>query len=146
MRFWLGLFLSLWVTAAAAQTTVIPAYKSSATGSTQVSPTNPLPVTPSGSGVVGKTTTEAKVTIAATNTYQTALASSSARVGCTIQYIAVAGTKGYVFFGSTPADTTTSFQLTSGQALNCAIGGTAVATDAIQVTATQNDIFVVSNQ
>lgn len=96
--------------------------------------------------IVGKTTTEAKVTIAVTNTYQQALAASAPRTGCTIQYIAVAGSKGYVFFGSAPADTTTSFQLTNGQSINCAIGGIAVATDAVQVTGTGTDIFVVSNQ
>lgn len=94
----------------------------------------------------GKTTTQAKVTVAATNTYQTGLAASSTRAGCTIQYVAVAGTKGYVYFGSAPADTTTSFQLTNGQSLSCAVGGVAVATDIITITATQNDIFIVSNQ
>lgn len=95
---------------------------------------------------VGKTTTQAKVTVSVTNTYQQALASSAARTGCTIQYVSVAGSKGYVFFGSSPADTTTSFQLTNGQSINCAVGGVAVATDAVQVTATATDIFVVSNQ
>ncbi len=99
----------------------------------------PVPTNP-------KTTTQAKVTIAVTSTYQQALASSASRVGCTIQYIAVAGTKGYVFFGAAPGDTTTSFQLTNGQSLNCAIGGVAVAQDAVQVTATGTDIFVISNQ
>lgn len=105
--------------------------------------------TPSGTqtvGPVGKTTTEAKVTVAVTNTYQQALASSATRFGCTIQYIAVAGTKGYVFFGSSPADTTTSFQLTNGQTISCAVGGVVVATDAVQVTGTGTDIFIVSNQ
>lgn len=96
--------------------------------------------------VLGKTTTGTKATVAVTNTYVQALASSATRTGCTIQYIAVAGTKGYVFFGSAPADTTTSFQLTNGQSLNCAIGGLGVATDAVQVTGTATDIFVVSTQ
>ena len=63
-----------------------------------------------------------------------------------MQYVAVAGNKGYVFFGTAPADTTTSFQLVNGQSLNCAIGGGGVATDAVQVTGTGTDIFVVSNQ
>lgn len=90
-------------------------------------------------------TTQAKVTISVTNTYQQALASSATRKGCTIQYIAVVGTKGYVFFGSAPADTTTSFQLTNGQAISCNAAGVTL-TDAVQVTATGTDIFVVSNQ
>lgn len=94
----------------------------------------------------GKTTTEAKVTVAVTNTYQQALASSATRSGCTIQYVAVAGSKGFVFFGASPADTTTSFQLTNGQSITCAIGGVVVATDAVQVTGTGTDIFIVSNQ
>lgn len=108
------------------------------------SSTNPCPVT----GLIGNqtgTTTQAKVTIAVTNTYQQALASSTTRKGCTIQYVAVAGTKGYVFFGSAPADTTTSFQLTNGQAINCQTPGVTL-TDAVQLTGTGTDIFVVTNQ
>ena len=106
------------------------------------SATNPLWVAPR-----AVTSTLAKITIAITNTYQQALAAAASRTGCTVQYIAVAGTKGYVFFGTvTPSDTTTSFQLTNGQSLNCAVGGSAVATDAVQVTGTATDIFVVSNQ
>lgn len=91
------------------------------------------------------TTTQAKVTISVTNTYQQALASSATRKGCTIQYVAVAGTKGFVFIGSAPADTTTSFQLTNGQSINCEAPGVTL-TDAVQVTATGTDIFIVSNQ
>lgn len=105
-----------------------------------------LKTSPGGSGSVGKTTTEAKVTVSVTNTFQQALASASGRAGCTLQYIAVAGTKGFVFFGASPSDTTSSFQLTNGQSINCAVGGQAVATDAIQVTGTATDIFIVSNQ
>lgn len=97
-------------------------------------------------GVAPLTTTEAKLTIAVTGTYQQALPSTVGRKGCTVQYIAVAGTKGFVFLGAAPPDTTTSFQLTNGQSLNCAVGGLGVATDAINVTATATDIFIVSNQ
>jgi len=91
------------------------------------------------------TTTEAKVTVAVTNTYQQALAASATRKGCTIQYIAVGGTKGFVFFGSAPADTTTSFQLANGQTASCNAPGVTL-TDAVQVTGTGTDIFVVTNQ
>lgn len=89
------------------------------------------------------TTTEAKVTIAVTNTYQQALAASATRKGCTIQNN---GTHiGYVFFGSVPADTTTSFQLQPGQPISCS-GGSVLLTDAVQITGTAGDIFVVANQ
>lgn len=114
---------------------------------TDVSAGHPLPVTASVSLAVSPVTTaQVKLTVAVTNTYQQALASNASRNGCTIQYIAVAGTKGYVFFGASPSDTTTSFQLQSGQAINCAVGGLAVATDAVQVTGTGTDIFVISSQ
>jgi hypothetical protein len=93
----------------------------------------------------GGATTPAKVTIAVTNTYQQALAPAASRKGCTLQYIAVAGTKGFVFFGSAPGDTTTSFQLVNGQSISCSVPGL-VLTDAVQVTATATDIFVVTNQ
>lgn len=93
------------------------------------------------------TTTEAKVTIAVTSTFQVALTANTARKGCTIQFIGGAGTSGFVFLGSvTPADTSTSFKLTVGQSLNCAIGGIGLATDQILVTGTQNDVFVISSQ
>lgn len=109
--------------------------------------TNPLAVTGTLSGGFASTTTQAKVTVAVTSTFQAALASSTTRKGCTVQYVAVAGTKGYVFFGSsTPSDLTTSFQLTAGQAINCSIGGLGVATDQILVTGTGTDIFVISSQ
>lgn len=141
--------LTLLVLGAPALGQQVNVYCSTGTGFTTWQPAstaNPCPVTATIGGASGKTTTQAKVTIAVTNTYQQALAASSTRAGCTIQYVSVAGSKGYVFLGSAPADTTTSFQLTNGQSLNCAIGGVSVATDAIQVTGTATDIFVVSNQ
>lgn len=92
------------------------------------------------------TSTPSKITIASTSTYQQALASNSSRKGCTIQYIAVAGTKGFVIFaGSAPGDTTTSFQLGNGDSVNCQTPGMTIP-DAIQVTATIGDIFVVTQQ
>lgn len=127
---------------AQAQAPVIPCIAIAGGGCTPVSAANPEPV--SATNQTG-TTTQAKVTISVTSTYQQALASAATRKGCTIQYIAVAGTKGFVFFGSAPADTTTSFQLTNGQSINCN-GPGVTATDAVQVTATATDIFVVSNQ
>lgn len=100
-------------------------------------------------GPTGATSTQAKVTIAAGGTYQTGLAASSTRKGCTIQF-AQSNTSthiGYVFFGTaTLSDTTTSFTLTPGQALSCA-AGQIVLTDLIQLTASNtSDVFVISNQ
>lgn len=129
-----------------------PAVKAAGQAATVNDPSGVIQISPNSAPLStttapnGKTTTEAKVTVAVTNTYQQALASSATRAGCTIQYVAVAGSKGFVFFGAPPADTTTSFQLTNGQSINCTIGGAGVATDAVQVTATGTDIFVVSNQ
>lgn len=88
--------------------------------------------------------TQTKVTITTANTYQQYLASNTARKGCTIQFITSAHT-GFVFFGAAPADTTTSFQLSAGQSLNCNIGD-GVLTDAIQLTSSNNsDVFVVNS-
>lgn len=93
---------------------------------------------------VPRTTLTTKVTISVTNTYQQALASNSSRASCTIQN---EGTHTmFVFFGAAaPADTTTSFQLTQGQAINCTVGGI-VLIDAVQITGTAGDIAVVTSQ
>lgn len=88
--------------------------------------------------------TPAKVTIAVTNTYQQALASSGTRKGCLLQNN---GTNtAYVFFGTAPADTTTSFRLTAGQGIACAVGGLATLGTEINVTGTAGDVIVVSSQ
>ena len=109
----------------------------------------PFTMPPPGGIVVtapyGKSTTQAKVTIAVTNTFQVALAANTLRLGCAIQN--TGANTAFVFFGSaTPADTTTSFRLAQNQSLNCAIGGGAVATDQILVTGTANDVLIVSSQ
>lgn len=93
---------------------------------------------------VGKLTTQVKVTISVTNTFQTALAGSGSRSGCLIQNN---GTHTmYVFFGSTtPGDTSTSFQLGAGQSISCLASGV-VLTDPILITGTANDVAVVASQ
>jgi len=110
-----------------------------------VSPNLWRPVSSDPSLQITGTTTQAKITIAVTNTYIQALAASTTRKGGTIQYIAVAGTKGYVFSSAAPADTTTSFQLTNGQTLNLGSMGVTLS-DAVQVTGTATDIFIVASQ
>lgn len=99
-------------------------------------------------GEIRVRSTQTSVTVAVTNTFVQALSRVDGRNGCTIQYVAVAGTKGYVFFGSAaPSDTTTSLQLTNGQTITCRIGGLdGVAVDAIYVTGTATDIFIVNSQ
>lgn len=110
----------------------------------------PFPMPPPGGISVtapygkGNASTQAKVTIAATNTFLQALAANPLRLGCLIQYT---GTHvGYVFFGPTPADTTTSFQLTAGQSISCSTITGGVNNGPIQVTATSGDTFVVAEQ
>jgi hypothetical protein len=105
---------------------------------------------PAGTNPIGSvlpnaaTSTQTKVTITTASTYQQYLASTAGRKGCTIQFITAAHT-GYVFFGAAPGDTTTSFQLSPGQTLNCNTGPT-VLTDAIQLTSSNNsDVFVVNS-
>lgn len=102
---------------------------------------NPVVVGPI---VVAATTTQAKLTVSVTNTYQQALASSATRKGCLIQNNG--SNTGFVFFGAAPADTTTSFKLAPGQPISCSVGGLAVATDAVQITGTSGDVFVISSQ
>ncbi len=94
-------------------------------------------------------TTETGVTIATTGTFQQALAAGSTlpagkRNSCTIQY--TGNNIGYVFFGPTASATlATSFQLTNKQIITCPVGGV-VLNDAVQVTGTTNDTFVVAQQ
>lgn len=99
-----------------------------------------------GGGPVDSTTTMSSITVLVANTYQQALASAPARKGCTVQYVTVAGTKGFVFFGAAPGSTATSFQLANGQSISCQ-SASVIASDAVQVTANGiGDIFIVSTQ
>lgn len=87
-------------------------------------------------------------TIATAGTFQQALASNAARKGCTIQYIGVAGTKGYVFPGANPGVgvTNTSYQLNNGDSFNCQ-SASVIIPEAIQVSSNgATDIFIVSTQ
>jgi hypothetical protein len=86
----------------------------------------------------------AGVTIITSNVFQQALPSKR-RNGCAIQYT---GTNtGFVYFGLiTQATTPTSIQLTAKQSVSCASTDTLVAVDAISVTGTVGDTFVVLQQ
>lgn len=87
--------------------------------------------------------TQIKVTM--TGSFVQALAKAPGRSGCTIQNN---GTHTmFIFFGdATPADTTTSFQLAAGQAMNCTMGGLATITDQALIEGTSSDVAVVSSQ
>ncbi len=106
-----------------------------ATGATRVSISGPSGGT--------TTTTQTKATVAVTNTYIQALASSATRKGCLIQNV---GTHTmYVYFGAAPGDTTTSLQLAPNTAISCA-AGLIVLTDAVQLTGTAGDVAIVASQ
>lgn len=93
------------------------------------------------------TTTQSGGTVTTHGTFQSALASSGARQGCTLQN--TSADLEYVFFGATGSATTSnSYQLGAGQSLNCAVGGLAVATDNIAITSKTTDgaTFVVGRQ
>lgn len=93
----------------------------------------------------GKTSTVTKVTISVTNTYQTALAANSLRLGCLIQNTGASTM--YVYIGAVaPADNTTSFNLAAGDAISCATMTGGVITDAILITGTSTQVAVVSTQ
>lgn len=85
-------------------------------------------------------------TIAVTNTFQNVLVenTSSSRRGCTIQNI---GTNVmYVYFGAiASALTSNSLKLTTGQSLNCVIGGI-VLQDQVSITGTATEPFYASQQ
>jgi hypothetical protein len=90
------------------------------------------------------TTVAAAVTISVTNTFQQALPSIR-RFSCLIQY--TGANTGYVFFGNAAnATIATSIQLKAQQAVSCANVDATVITDAVQVTGTATDTFVVYQQ
>lgn len=149
MTRWLLLLATLLLASEAfGQALVLPCYYVSPNECQRISIATPLPVLATVSASVAVDTitsnTQAKVTIAMTNTYQQALASNASRKGCLIQNNGA--NAAYVFFGTAPADTTTSFKLTTGQALACAVGGIATLGTAINVTGTAGDVLVVSSQ
>lgn len=100
------------------------------------------------------TTTETAGTVTTHGTFQTALASSGTRAGCTIQNTST--DVELVFFGANgSASIANAFALGpaataggQGGAISCAIGGLGAATDNIAITSKTNDgaTYVVSHQ
>lgn len=106
---------------------------------TALSATNPVPVGPSVA-----TTTHVGSTIAVTNTFQAALAASATRKGCMLQNNG--GNAMYVFFGAIGSATTSNaVKLAAGQTVSCNAGNI-VLTDAVNVTGTATDAYVVTSQ
>lgn len=97
-------------------------------------------------GVIPKSATQAKVTIAVGATYQQALAQNLARVGATLQNNSAAVM--YLFFGaaSPGVDLTTGFQLQPGQTMAANVGGLVCITDKIWVAGTLGGVMVTSEQ
>lgn len=93
---------------------------------------------------VAQSPTPQGLTITTTNTFQQALA-SAARNSCLVQYLG--SNTGFVFFGTTAtASTPASFQLSKGQSISCSNPNTSVLTDAVQISGTSGDQFVVTAQ
>lgn len=92
----------------------------------------------------GATTTITNGTITLTGTFQSVLAASATRKGCTIQN---QGTHVmYAYFGANGSATTAaSLQVIPGQSIGCA-SGVIVATDNVSLTGTTADAFVVNAQ
>lgn len=98
----------------------------------------------SGTQPITGTTTTANSTIAVTNTFQAALASSATRKGCTLQNT---GTHvQYIYFGTIGSATTSNaYQISPGQTISCA-AGVIVLTDAVGITGTAGDGYIVTSQ
>lgn len=93
---------------------------------------------------IGKTTTTVNSTISITNTFQAALAASATRAGCTLQNT---GTHvQYIYFGTIGSATTSNaFQISAGQTISCTVG-LVVLTDAVNITGTAGDGYIVASQ
>lgn len=92
----------------------------------------------------GVTSANASTTVATTNTFQSVWAANALRAGCTLQNKGSATL--YVFFGAiASALTTSSVQLTTGQAVSCNAGGT-VLRDQVSVTGTSGGAFFAAQQ
>ena len=95
-------------------------------------------------GVRGATTITANSAISVTNTFQPALAADTARLACLLQNT---GTHvEYVYFGTLAnATTSNAFQISAGQMISCNAPGV-VLQDAVNVTGTSGDSYVVTSQ
>jgi hypothetical protein len=90
------------------------------------------------------TTTIVGSTIAASGVFQTALAASATRLGCTLQNQGASPM--YVFPGALGSATeAASFIVAPGGSISCNVSGV-VITDAINVTGMVGDAYVISNQ
>ena len=83
------------------------------------------------------TTTVTAPTVTTGGTFQSVLSSNASRNGCLVQNPVAATETLFVYFGTNAsASTAKSISLSPGSAVTCAVGGLAVATDNVSVTAT----------
>jgi hypothetical protein len=95
----------------------------------------PFPVTTSAAPPSGVTTTMTGGSIAAQNTFQSILAASATRRGCTIQNTATVSDTLFLFFGANGSATKpTSIQLAPGQAAYCTTQNGQPLTDNVSAT------------
>ena len=93
----------------------------------------------------GAQTITATSTISVTSTFQSALSALASRKACLIQNT---GTHiEYVYFGAIASATTSnSFQISPGQTISCATQTGIVLTDAVSITGTAGDGYIVASQ
>jgi hypothetical protein len=90
------------------------------------------------------TTTTVNSTVSVTNTFQAALAASATRKGCLLQN--TGAHVQYIYFGTLGSATTSnSFQINAGQTISCN-AGPVVLTDAVGITGTAGDGYIVTSQ
>ncbi len=92
----------------------------------------------------GAATTSTGLTVSSTNAFQQALAASTTRKSCTIQYLGTS--TGRVHFGTLGAATTPlALVLGPNQPAYCGANGV-VSTSAVNVTGTTGDYFLILSQ
>lgn len=96
-------------------------------------------------GPLGATSTQAAGTVTLGGTFQTALASSGTRVGCTIQNTSIHTM--YVYVGTLGSATTgNSFQVAPMGLFRCDAGSIVLTGTINLTTSTTADTFVIANQ
>lgn len=90
-------------------------------------------------------TTTTNGTIAVTNTFQTILTATRPRLSCTMQNT---GTNTqFVYFGTLAnATLSNSFRVSPGQTISCAVANGIALTDAVNITGTAGDGYVMASQ
>ena len=94
---------------------------------------------------IRSTSTESGGSITLGGTFQSILASNTARLGCTVQNTGTAVL--YVFFGATGSATTANaFQVAAGGSIACQNGGVVLTDNVAATTAASGGTYVVNSQ